>query len=381
MNINFNKNTKALKTIFDKIKGLGFLSILDRYIIKKYLSTFALSIILIISISIVFDYAEKYDEFSGNNAPMSAIIFDYYLNFIPFFTNLLTPLFAFISVIFFTSKMAYNTEIIAMLSSGMSFRRLMRPYMFSALLIGIMSFILGAYVIPNSNKTRLNFEDKYYRKFRSEVVRNVQMELSPGVIAYFEQFEESNNKGSNFSLEQFEGKKLISRLTAKEITMDSANHWHLSHYVKRDFKGMRESMKMGDILDTVIPMSPEDFFITGQDAPQMTINMLYDYLKRQKERGMPGSQAFENELYNRFAMPFAALILTLIGVSLASRKVRGGTGLHLGFGIALSSLYVLFSTISSTFAVSGQLPPIVAIWLPNTIFTIIGIVLYKKAPK
>ena len=363
------------------IKSAKYFSILDRYIIKKYLSTFFVSIVLIISVSVVFDYAEKVDDFSENNAPMRAIIVDYYFNFIPFFTNLLTPLFAFISVIFFSSKMAYNTEIIAILSTGMSFRRLMVPYFISATIIGLMSFILGGYIIPASNKTRLDFEDKYYKKFRSELVYNVQMELEPGVIIYFERYEETINQGYNFSLERFEDKKLVSRLTARNAQMDSLYHWHLVDYVKRDFKGMREIMTMGQSLDTVIKMNPQDFFVSGEDAPQMTNTKLYGYLRRQKERGIPGSQMFENEYNNRFAMPFAALILTLIGVSLASRKVRGGTGLHLGVGIALSAIYVLFSTISSTFAINGSMPSLLAIWMPNIIFTAIGIFLYLKAPK
>lgn len=389
MNKEINKEKKGFfSAVGRRVAGLWtilnggkYLSILDRYIIKKYLSTFFVSIVLIISVSVVFDYAEKIDDFSSNNAPIKAIIFDYYFNFIPFFTNLLTPLFAFISVIFFTSKMAYNTEIIAMLSTGMSFRRLLVPYFISAGLIGLMSFLLGGYVIPASNKTRLDFEDKYYKKFRSEMVYNVQMELEPGVIVYFERYEDSRNRGSNFSLEHFEDKKLVSRLTARSVKMDSLYHWHLVDYVKRDFKDMREIMTKGESLDTVIRMDPQDFFVSGEDAPQMTNTKLYNYLKRQKERGIPGSQMFENEYNNRFAMPFAALILTIIGVALASRKVRGGTGLHLGVGIALSAIYVLFSTISATFAINGSMPSLLAIWLPNIIFTSIGIYLYMKAPK
>ncbi len=373
--------SNRLLDFFYDFKKIKIFSILDRYIIKKYLSTFFFSMVLIISVSVVFDYAEKIDDFSMNNAPAKAIIFDYYLNFIPFFTNLLTPLFAFISVIFFTSKLAYNTEIIAMLSTGMSFKRLLVPYFISATIIGIMSFILGGYVIPASNKTRLDFEDKYYKKFRSESAYNVQMELEPGVIAYFERYEESIDRGYNFSLEKFEGKKLVSRLTAQYIDMDSLYHWHLSNYVKREFIGMREIMNMGERLDTVIRMDPQDFFISGLDAPQMTNTKLYNYLKRQKERGIPGAQMFENEYHNRFAMPFAALILTLIGVSLASRKVRGGTGLHLGIGIALSAIYVLFTTVSATLAINSSMPSLLAIWLPNIIFTAIGIFLYMRAPK
>jgi lipopolysaccharide export system permease protein len=332
-------------------------------------------------VSVVFDMAEKLDDFYANNAPWKAIIFDYYANFIPFFTNLFTPLFAFISVIFFTSKMAYNTEIIAMLSTGMSFKRLIFPYFFSATLIGIMSFFLGGFVIPTSNKVRLDFEDKYIQKFKSEMALNIQLELSPGVIAYIERYEESQNRGYHFSLEKFNGKQLASRLTSQYIIMDSLNHWHLTDYRLREFDGMYEKMSGGERLDTVIKMNPADFFVSGKEAAQMTVTELKQYLKRQKERGIAGSQVFENEYYTRFSMPFAALILTLIGVSLSSRKVRGGTGLHLGVGIGLSAIYILFATVSSTFAVNGSLPSVVAIWLPNIVFTSIGIWLYMKAPK
>jgi lipopolysaccharide export system permease protein len=329
----------------------------------------------------VFDLAEKLDDFYSSHAPFKAVVLDYYMNFIPFFANLFTPLFAFISVIFFTSKMAYNTEIIAMLSTGMSFRRLIVPYFTSAIFIGIMSFILGGYIIPSSNKVRLDFEDKYIGKFRSEMALNIQLELEPGVVAYIERYEATQNRGYHFSLEKFDGKKLVSRLTSQYIIMDSINHWHITDYRLREFQGMYEKMSSGERLDTIIKMNPADFFVTGKDASQMTVTELKHYLKRQKERGIAGSQVFANEYYQRFAMPFAALILTLIGVSLSSRKVRGGTGLHLGVGIALSAIYILFSTVSSTMSENGAMPPLIAIWLPNIVFTTIGVVLYLKAPK
>ena len=355
--------------------------LLDKYIIKKYLGTFFLFIVLIISVSVVFDLAEKMDDFYSNNAPLKEIVFNYYANFIPFFANLLSPLFAFISVIFFTSKMAYNTEIIAMLSTGMSFKRLLRPYFVSAALIGVMSFVLGGYIIPSSNQVMLDFKDKYIRKFKSEMSTNIQLELEPGIIAYIERYEKSQNRGYHFSLEKFDGKKLVSRLTAQYLIMDSLNHWHVTSYRMRRFDDMYETLSEGERLDTVIKMNPDDFFITAEEAPQMTNTELRQYLKRQKERGIGGAKMFENEYNMRFSMPFAALILTLIGVSLSSRKVRGGTGLHLGLGLLMSALYILFSTFSATFAVNGSLPSFIAVWMPNFIFTAVGIYLYFKAPK
>lgn len=354
---------------------------LDWYIIKKYLGTYLLSIVLIISISVIFDFTEKIDNFIDNNASWKAIIFDYYLNFIPFFTNMFTPLFSFISVIFFTSKLANNSEIIAMLAGGMSFNRLLRPYFISAGLIATFSFFLMGFVIPPANKIRLEFEDQYVKKFKSEVARNVQMEIEPGIIIYFERYEEKSKSGYHFSLEKFDDKKLISRLTANSIKMDSANHWTIEKYLIRNFNGIYETIQKGETMDTVIYMDPEDFFITSQQAVQMNNHDLSEYIEKQKKRGLGNTQAFQDEYYKRFSMPLAALILTLIGVSLSSRKIRGGMGINIGIGIALSALYILFSTLSSTFAVSGSMNPLLAVWLPNLLFLIIGLILYKKAPK
>jgi len=354
---------------------------LDWYIIRKYIGTYILSIILIISISVIFDFTEKIDNFMDNSAPVKAIIFDYYMNFIPFFTNMFTPLFSFISVIFFTSKLANNSEIIAMLAGGMSFNRLLRPYFISASLIALFSFFLMGFVIPPDNKVRLEFEDQYIRKFKSEIARNVQMEVEPGIIVYFERYEERTQTGYHFSLEKFDGKKLVSRMTANAIEMDSLNHWTVKNYLIRDFNGMYETINKGEALDTIINMDPKDFFITAKQAAQMTNPELRRYIKKQEKRGLGNIQAFQDEYYKRFSMPLASIILTLIGVSLASRKVRGGMGLNIGIGLALSALFILFSTLSSTFAINGSMNPFLAVWLPNIIFLIIGMFLYTKAPK
>ena len=354
---------------------------IDTYIIKKFLGTYFFSIILILSISVVFDLTEKLDKFYDHDAPLKAIIVDYYFNFIPYYMNMFSPLFTFIAVIFFTSKMATNTEIIAILASGVSFRRLMLPYFLSAAIIASISFTVGGYIIPRGNKKRLDFEDKYVSKFKTDNARNVQMEVGKGVIMYIERYEISNNTGYRFSLEKFDGKKLVSRLTAETITWDSAYNWKISNYLQRDFKDMRESIKKGSSKDTIINVQPEEFFITTQESPQMTITQLGSYLNRQKDRGVGNIQGFEDEYYKRFSMPLAAFIMTLIGVSLSSRKVRGGTGINLGIGLALSSLYILFSTMSTTFSVSGSMSAFAAVWLPNAVFLLIGIYLYRTAPK
>lgn len=355
---------------------------IDIYIIKKYLGTFFFSILLIISISVVIDISEKLDNFIDNNAPLKEIVFDYYLNFIPYFANLFTPLFAFISVIFFTSKMAYNTEITAILAGGISFNRMLRPYLISSVIIGLFSFLLSSYIIPPANETRLVFEDKYIRLIKSEVVRNIQMEIEPGTILYIERYEDSRNRGSHVSLEKFNGKTLVSRITGQTIEWsEKTGMWKIKKYLTRDFDGIYENITKGDELDTMLRVHPKEFFITGQMAPQMTNAELRDHIKRQHARGMGSLQAFEDEYYKRYAMPFAAIILMIIGVSLSSKKIRGGMGLQIGVGIALSALYILFSTVSSMFAVKGQMSPILAVWLPNIVFSIVAIILYFRAPK
>ena len=354
---------------------------IDTYIIKKFLGTYFFSIVLILSIAIVFDLTEKLDNFFESNAPLKAIVFDYYLNFIPFYMNMFSPLFTFIAVIFFTSKMATNTEIIAILASGVSFRRLMLPYFLSALVIAGISFELGGYIIPPANRKMLDFQDKYVKKFKTDNARNVQMEVEKGVIMYIERYEISNNTGYHFSLEKFNGKTLVSRLTAQTISWDSAYKWKITDYLQRDFNGMREKITKGLTKDTTILVQPEEFFVTAQEAAQMNNPKLGRYLSKQRNRGVGNIQGFEDEYFKRFSMPLAAFIMTLIGVSLSSRKVRGGMGLHLGVGLALSSFYILFSTLSTSFSVGGIMSPFAAVWLPNVAFLIIGIYLYRTAPK
>ncbi len=354
---------------------------LDTYIIGKFLGTYFYSIILIISISVVFDLTEKLDNFFDSKAPLNAIIFDYYFSFIPFYMNMFSPLFTFIAVIFFTSKMATNTEIIAILASGVSFNRLMRPYFISASIIALLALILGGFIIPPASAKMIDFQDKYIKKTKSMNARNVQMEVEKGVIMYIERYEVSENKGYRFSLEKFEDKILVSRLTAETVVYDSLNHWRIENYLQRNFNGMRESITKGVSKDTVINVIPRDFFITSKESVQLNNIELSDYIDRQNSRGVGSIQAFKDEYYKRYSMPLAAFIMTLIGVSLSSRKVRGGMGLHLGIGLALSSIYILSTTLSTTLSVNGILSPFLAVWMPNLVFILVGMYLYKTAPK
>lgn len=378
------------QTLKDKSQGLWkklkmdkFIRRMDLYIIKKFLGTYFFAIALIITIAVVFDVNEQIDKFVTNKAPVEAIIFDYYMNFIPYFSNLFSPLFVFIAVIFFTSKMAENSEIIAMMSTGMSFRRMLRPYMISAAIIAALTYGLGAYVIPKGNVTRLDFESKYKRKKKVEYVRNVQLEVDSGVIAYMERYENYNKTAYRFSLDKFEDKKLVSHLTARSATYDTTtvHKWTLKNYMIREMDGMRENIIKGDRLDTIIKMEPQDFLITKGMQQTMTSTELDEYIAKQKRRGFANIKEFQIEYHQRIAMSFAAFILTIIGVSLSSRKVKGGMGLYLGIGLALSFSYILFQTISATFAVNGNTPPVLAVWIPNILYTFIAIYLYRKAPR
>ncbi len=366
---------------FEKFWDRLCLKRIDYYIIKKFLGTFFLSIALIISIAVVFDVSEKLDNFMEKEAPMRAIVFDYYLNFIPYFANLFSALFTFISVIFFTSKMAENSEIIAIQASGISFHRLVRPYMISAGIIAVMTFFLSGYVIPKANEERLDFQEKYIKAKRSTDVSRVQMEVSPGQILYVDYFDRNTNRGYRASLEKFNGKTLVSRMTAETLVWDSAHQWIAKKYMIRTFDGMYENLTSGAVIDTIIPVDPSEFFIYYGMYEQMTNTELKTYIDKQRSRGVGNIKEFEIEYEKRFAFSFASFILTIIGVSLSSKKVKGGMGLNLGIGLIISFSYILFYTVSSTFAVSGALSPFMAVWLPNFIYTGIAVYLYRKAPK
>ncbi len=354
---------------------------IDWYIIKKFLGTFVFSIVLIMSIAIVFDLTEKLDNFYDNQVPWHEIIFDYYLNFIPYYMDMFIPLFIFISVIFFTSKLANNSEIIAILASGVSFHRLMLPYFISATLLFLLSFWLGGYVIPPATGKMLDFQDRYIQKFKSENARNIQLQVEPGTILYIESFQMRQKSGFHASLEYFSGKVLSERITAERIRYDSLNYWHLEKYQRRVFEGMNEYYTIGDRYDVELPLEPKELFITAEEAQKMTNTELKQYMKKQRARGAGNLQAFEAEWWGRWAAPLGAFIMTLLGVTISSKKVRGGMGKNLGVGITLSALYILFSTVSTTFSVQGVMSPFMAVWLPNFVFLAIGSVLYWRVPK
>jgi lipopolysaccharide export system permease protein len=362
-----------------------YISRLDKYIIAKFIGTYIYSIALIISISIVFDVNENLSKFSTYHAPLKAIIFDYYLNFIPYFSNLFSPLFVFIAVIFFTSKLAGNSEIIAMLSTGMSFNRLMRPYMISAALISGLTFYLGAYVIPKGNVVRQDFESRYKNNKKNTSADNVQMQVGKGIIAYIEHYDNVTKTGYNFSLDKFENKKLVSHLTSSMIQYDTISdskfHWTINNYTIRTLKGMREHITRGAKIDSMIVMEPIDLVFSKGQQETFTSPELKDYITKQRNRGSSNVVQYEVEYHKRIASSFASFILTTIGASLSSRKRKGGMGLYLGIGLALSFTYIMFQTVSATFAINANTPPILAAWIPNIVFVFIAYFCYRHAPK
>jgi len=361
-----------MKPLFNRI---------DRYIISKFLGTYVFSILLIISIAVVFDVNENLDKFLDKEAPVKGIVLDYYLNFIPYFANLFSPLFTFIAVIFFTSKLADNSEIIAMLSSGISINRLMRPYLFSALVIAMANLLISSFVIPPSNVRRLAFRNTYISNKKVEYARNIQLFVDSGVVAHFDSYDNLTKTGNSFSLEKFEGKVLRSRLTASSIQYDTLNHWTVKNYIIRNLSGKKEQLSRGASLDTIIHIEPSDFLISLGDQEKMTSPALKKYIDKQIERGFANIKNFEIEYHRRFAMAFASFILTTIGVSISSRKIKGGMGVNIGIGLGLSFTYILFMTVSSSFAISGLTSAQVAVWIPNIVFTVLALFLYTKAPR
>ena len=358
------------------------LKTIDWYIIRKFLGTFFFSIILLIFIIIIFDISEKIDDFLKRDAPVKAIVFDYYLNFIPYFVNLFSYLFVFVSVIYFTSRMAANTEIIAILSSGISFRRMLYPYMISAVILAGMSFLLGNFIIPYTSRGKLAFERKYIKDPSMFDDMNIHKQISPGNFIYIENFNINSNIGWKFSLEKFEERELVYKLIADRVEWDTATtKWKLFSYYSRTINKDQESIRKGAVLDTLLPFLPTEFLEDIEEVSIMNYFFLTEHIKKKELRGDPDVLNFKVKKYERTVFPFATLILTLIAVSVSSRKVRGGIGFNMGFGLALTFIYILFMKIFTVLATFGNFPPLLAVWTPNIMFGIIAVILAIKAPK
>ena len=364
-----------------RLKWRNPLPIIDRYILGKFLGTYFLATLLLLLVIAMFDTTEKLDAFL--TAPLKETLFDYFASFLPYFANQLSPLFVFISVIFFTTKLADNSEIIAMLSSGITFRRLLRPYMIGAAIIAALTFALSNYIIPPTNVKRIAYTNKYVKNKAVAYGTNIQLMVRPGEVAYFGRFDNTTSQGYRFSLDKFDGKSIVSRLTASSVEYDTTRqyHWKLKDYMIRDFDGMNEKIRKGMTIDSIIPIEPKDFLIASDDQEMLTTPQLSDYIRKQKMRGVANIKKFEIEKEKRLAETAAAFILTLIGMSLSAKKVKGGMGINIGIGLGLSFSYILFSTITSSFAINGYTSPAVAMEIPNIVYLIIGIALYRRASK
>ena len=354
---------------------------LDWYIVRKFLGTFFFAILIIMAIAVVLDYNEKMDSFEEHEAPTWSII-KYYLTFVPYMANMLAPLITFVACIFFTSKLAGNSEIIAMLATGISFKRLLRPYMLSALFLGLLTFALNSWVIPVTSVSRLAFLKQYNKDKDIKVQRNSQFMVAPGEVAFFYTFDRDSQKGHRFALERFEGTELKSRLTADEATWKGNDTWHLNSYKIIDINEHGETRTEGYNLDTIVHVAPEDIIVGNHDMEKLTTPALHSYIEKQKTRGVGNIKEYEIEYYKRYAAIATSFILTFLGVCLSSKKIRGGMGTNLGIGLVLAFAYIMFLTVSSSFAVSGSMNVVLAVWLPNIIYLPLCWYLYEyKAPK
>ena len=354
---------------------------IDWYITKKFLGTFFFAILLIMAIAVVLDYNEKMDNFAEHEAPTVAI-FKYYCTFVPYMANMLAPLITFVACIFFTSKLAGNSEIIAMLAAGISFRRLLRPYMLSAAFLGLLTFALNSYIIPITSIPRLALLKQYYKDKDVKVQRNNQFMVAPGEVAFFYTFDRESQTGNRFALERFEGTQLRSRLTADQAIWQGNHIWHLTNYKIRDISDRGETISEGYGLDTLIMVAPEDIIVGANDMEKLTTPQLREYITKQRARGVGNIKEYEIEYHKRFAAIATSFILTFLGVCLSSKKIRGGMGINLGIGLVLAFSYIMFQTVSSSFAVSGSMSVLLAVWLPNLVYLPLCWYVYeRKAPK
>lgn len=354
---------------------------IDWYISKKFITTFFLSLLLIIVIVIIFDLSEKIDYFVKNDAPLKAIVFDYYFNYIPYLVNMFASLFVFITVIFFTSRMAANSEIIAILSCGVSFHRMIVPFLATAALIALFSLGLTFFVIPHANATRVEFEAQYIKRHNNYNLRDLHYQISPGQFVYIESFSRWNNTAYKFTIEDMDGHRLTRKVSAETAVWDSTKAgWHLNKVFIRDYtSGLRDNVTFKEQQDTVIALQIKDLFNNEKTVETLNIRELNDLIATQKMRGDANVMYAAIERQRRLTMPFSVLILTIIGVSLSARKRRGGIGWNIAIGIALAFSYIFFLRMSEMFVYTDTLPPGVAMWLPNLLYTVIAYFLYKRA--
>ena len=352
---------------------------IDRYIIKKFLGTFFYSLLLLLLVVIVIDFSEKIDDFIQNDLSFFTIMSEYYLHFLPYFANLFSPLFIFISVVFFTSRLADNSEIIAIFNSGMSFKRFLRPFIISAVFLSVLSFILGSYVIPISNKYRIDFQNKYLKSQKQILRKNIHLQKTENHYYYLEGYNNKRNIGYKFSVENFENGKLINKLRANYIQWnEETKKWTLNKYEIRTFHKDGETLKLGEKTDTTLMLLPSDFIVQTNLAETMNLKELNKNIESETIKSSGKAKFYKIEKHKRIAFPFAIIILTIIAVSLSSKKKKGGIGTNMGLGLLISFSYILFFQFSSTLSINGNLEPWIAVWIPNILYIFLGILLLRK---
>ena len=357
---------------------------IDLYILKKFIGTFFFAVSLLMVIIIVFDLSENIDSFLKHDAPWQKVVVNYYLTSIPYYINQFIHLFVFISVIFFTSKMATHTEVIAILSSGISFKRFLFPYITGAILLTIMSLYLGNFLIPKMNEIRRQFKDEYIEQLVRSSGRNIHIQTDTNEFVYVETYNLKKDLGYRFTLEQYDGNELTFKMCADVIYHDSVDdhRFRIDNYTKRYINGDRETIVNGFRIDTILPrLSGSDFYNTKEDFEEMNFYELHEHIESMRLRGVEGVRRYEVEMHQRMAQPAAVIILTLIGVSLSCRKIRGGMGMHLGLGITIAFTYILFAKIAMAFGVSGGVSPMLAAWIPNILFSGLAAFFLTKTPK
>lgn len=358
------------------------LKILDRYIIGKLLSTFVFVVFVLLSIISVIDYTEKNEDFIKHNLSFSKIMTEYFFNFIPYMGNMLSPITIFIASVFVTARLASHTEIIAMLSGGVSFRRLLVPYFIGASLVAICIFGLIGWVVPKANKKRVAFENQYLKEQFYYNKRHIHMKIAPESYIYMESYNNVTRTGYQFTLEHIVGEELKQKIKTGRISWnESKKSWRLDFYTTREFKDGQEYITHGQAMDTVLSITPKDFESNYLLYETFTLTELDHYIELLKSRGVENVEAYYVEKYERYAYPFAIIILTVMGAIVASRKTRGGAAYQIAFGFVLAFVYILFVILSRTLAGAGGLAPLLAAWLPNLTFCGVAFALYWKVPK
>lgn len=362
------------------------LKILDRYILKKFLGSFFFIVILMAMLAVVVDFAEKIEDFAKPDGPKySEIIFDYYLNFMPYITSLLFPLYALIAVIYFTSRLAANSEIIAMIGNGINFYRLLYPYLIGACIIAGIHFLANHFVFPMANKSRTKFENTYIWKHNFQgPTDNIHLFSGKNEEIYIQHYSRSDSTGHNFSLTRYDNTGLNRNfiLDAQRVKLIKyPNTWRIFNYNIRYVNGINERLVKGSQMDTTINLKSADLAKRDNMKDAMSSKELVKYVAEEKSKGSGMVVPFQVEYYRRTADPFSIIVLTIIGLSISSRKMRGGMGWHLVLGMLISALYIFMGKFSMTFSTHAGLPPIIGAWVPNIIFGIVAIYMLFKAQK